>query len=344
MKTNDLIIAIALLACILTPAYVLYFLKYQLFANQKKHKSVIDGISRDVSKLHSEVDNIILDEAQTRVDRSNEVLSLKEGIKRTEVNMQKIKSAIENMVVDVDYIKRSNINDISKANERIDLLKSTYKNNIAKLQREHTEEIMNQNEVQKNFNGDVNARINRINKQLDELQSLNLVVQDMYKRMFSKEFAISVTEKSLEVIDGYFKQEKKDIESIVDKQEEVKSTTEGLGRKRGRPRKQQKEVEGYLPSEFIEIGDITEIPQHIVEELDRKEKEKEEIKVYKPKKYNYKKSRLITAREIEQMFKKKTGLTYYGYVKKYGQEAFMKKRMNAYDSVYYQKYTKNKNK
>lgn len=338
MKTNDLIIAIALLACILTPAYVLYFLKYQLFANQKKHKSVIDGISRDVSKLHSEVDNIILDEAQTRVDRSNEVLSLKEGIKRTESNMQKIKSAIENMVVDVDYIKRSNINDISKANERIDLLKSTYKNNISKLQREHTEEIMNQNEVQKNFNSDVNARINRINKQLDELQSLNVVVQDMYKRMFSKEFAISVTEKSLEVIDGYFK---KDIESIVVK--EAKETTQGIGiggKKRGRPRKQQKEV-GYVPSEFIDVTQV-EVPQHIVEEIDRKEKE--EIKVYKPKKYNYKKSRLITAREIEQMFKEKTGLTYYGYVKKYGQEAFMKKRMNAYDAVYYRKYTKNKNK
>lgn len=340
MKTNDLIIAIALLACILTPAYVLYFLKYQLFANQKKHKSVIDGISRDVSKLHSEVDNIILDEAQTRVDRSNEVLSLKEGIKRTEANMQKIKSAIENMVVDVDYIKRSNINDISKANERIDLLKSTYKNNISKLQREHTAEIMNQNEVQKNFNGDVNARINRINKQLDELQSLNLVVQDMYKRMFSKEFAVSVTEKSLEVIDGYFKQEKKDIESIAVK--EVNETTQRVGgKKRGRPRKQQKEVGGYLPSEFIDVTQV-EVPQHIVEELDRKEKE--EIKVYKPKKYKYKKSRLITAREIEQMFKQKTGLTYYGYAKKYGQEAFMKKRMNAYDAVYYQKYTKNKNK
>ena len=337
MKTNDLIIAIALLACILTPAYVLYFLKYQLFANQKKHKSVIDGISKDVSKLHLEVDNIVLDEAQIRLDRANEVLSIKEGLKRTESNMQKIKSAIENMVVDVDYIKRSNINDISKANERIDLIKSTYKNNISKLQREHTEEIMNQNEVQKNFNSDVNARINRINKQLDELQSLNVVVQDMYKRMFSKEFAISVTEKSLEVIDTYFKQEKKDIESIAD-EKVIKSTG---GNKKGRPRKEQKEV-GYLPKDgFIDVTKA-EVPQYIVEEIDRKEKEKEEIKVFTPKKYKYKKSRLITAREIEEMFKEKTGLTYYGYVKKYGQEAFIKKRQNAYDAVYYRKYTKNK--
>ena len=51
---------------------------------------------------------------------------------------------------------------------------------------------------------------------------------------------------------------------------------------------------------------------------------------------------MITAREIEEMFKEKTGLTYYGYVKKYGQEAFIKKRQNAYDAVYYRKYTKNK--
>ena len=43
-------------------------------------------------------------------------------------------------------------------------------------------------------------------------------------------------------------------------------------------------------------------------------------------------------REIETAFKQKTGLTYRGYVIKYGEEAFKRERNLVYKRLYYQKF------
>jgi hypothetical protein len=81
MNTINFITAIALLACILTPAYVLYFLKYQLFADQKKHKTIIDEIDKDLRQLHYEVEKIQFDEIENRTERNKEILDIKDKLK-----------------------------------------------------------------------------------------------------------------------------------------------------------------------------------------------------------------------------------------------------------------------
>lgn len=284
MNTINLIIGIALLACILTPAYVLYFLKYQLFANQKRHKATIDSISNDLSKLHYEVEKIQFDEVENRIERNKEILEIKEELVSSDYKHSMAKNTIEDMKVRFDYLRRTSNDDISKLNERVDLTNATYVQLINNLEQKLVKSYEIEWVIQRKFNKEVQNKYDKIFKQLDSLESLNEITQQILNRINSKQFAQEVLSAWMNTI----KQDNQDI----DNQEET-TTTE------------------------------------VKKEVKRRSLKKES-------------KRKITSREIEMAFNEKTGLTYRGYVLKYGQEAFSKKKGNIYDSIYYQKFIKPK--
>ena len=319
MNTINLIIAIALLACILTPAYVLYFLKYQLFANQKRYKATIDTISNDLSKLHYEVEKIQFDEVENRLERSKQYLELNDKIDSSHKKHSMTQNNVDNINVSLDYLRRTLNSDMSKVNERIDLVKSTYQNDLTKIRSEfnnvnskiHTTDLFR--------NGEISRKINAFNKQLDDLQSLNITTQQILNRINSKEFAQEVLYAWMKTI----KQEK------VSEQNEVETPNKP---KRGRPSKKQERITRTIPAtELFQYEEQQETPIVAVEPKEKKKRS--------PKRNS---KRLITMREIETAFKDKTGLTYRGYVLKFGEKEFLKKKGNVYDSVYYQKFTKPK--
>ena len=132
MNTFNLITAIALLACILTPAYVLYFLKHQLFANQKKHKETIDIISKDLSKLHYEVEKIQFDEIEHRLERNKQLLELTDKIDSSNMKHSMSQNNIDNINVTIDYLRRTlaeylkkTKDDLKKKEEEIKQTKPT---------------------------------------------------------------------------------------------------------------------------------------------------------------------------------------------------------------------------
>jgi hypothetical protein len=65
----------------------------------------------------------------------------------------------------------------------------------------------------------------------------------------------------------------------------------------------------------------------------------ETIKIPK-KKIKAESKRFITSRELEIFFREKTSLTYRGYVIKFGQEAFLKRKHKVYCQLHYQKIKK----
>jgi len=306
MNTINFITAIALLACILTPAYVLYFLKYQLFANQKKHKATIDTISKDLSKIHYEVEKIQFDEIENRLERNKQLLELTDKIDSSDMKHSISQNTIDNINVTLDYLRRTLNNDMSKVNERIDLTNALHTAFVAKSEDSINDAVETLNDK---FESSIKLSVQGINKlqeEVDSLQSLNITTQQILNRINSKEFVGEILVQWMRK----FQQDRIDKE-----QKEANTKVKG---KRGRPAKQQEEP-------VVEVS---------VEQKEQKEKKKRT-----PKKNS---KRLITMLEIETAFKQKTGLTYRGYVLKFGEKEFLKKKANVYDSVYYQKYTKPK--
>lgn len=315
MNTINLIIAIALLACILTPAYVLYFLKYQLFANQKKHKATIDTISNDLSKLHYEVEKIQFDEVENRLERNKQILELNDKIDSSHKKHSMTKNHIENMNVTLDYLRRTFNDDMSKVNERFELQSALYTAFVAK-----SEESFDKSTSLLDNKYELSLQIlSRLQNDIDSLQSLNMTTQQILNRINSKEFAQEVLYAWMKTI----KQEK------VSEQNEVQTPNKP---KRGRPSKKQEPITRTIPAtELFQEEEQQEAPIVAVEPKEKKKRS--------PKRNS---KRLITMREIETAFKEKTGLTYRGYVLKFGEKEFLKKKGNVYDSVYYQKFTKPK--
>lgn len=318
MKTTDLIISIALLACILTPAYVLYFLKYQLFANQKRHKSIIDSISTDLSKLHYEVEKIQFDEVENRLERNKQLLELTEKIDSSHRKHSMTQNNIDNMNVTLDYLRRTFNDDMSKVNERFELQSALHTAFEAKLEDSLEKSI---SKLDKKYDIDyVMTALNILQIDVDGLQSLNITTQQILNRINSKEFA-------MEVIYAWVNKIQKE---KLSEQNEVKAPSKP---KRGRPSSKKNE-----PNESISEQEPT------LNIIENKQEQEQDIEV-KPKKPRAPKNnarRKISMQEVESAFKEKTGLTYRGYVLKYGQEEFLKKKGNIYDSVYYQKFTKPK--
>ena len=321
---NTIVLPIALLACILTPAYVLYFLKYQLFANQKKHKATIDTMSKDLSQLHYEVENMLLDEAGNKLERNNQILELNQKFDSIMVKHTLTRNHIDNMNVTLDYTRRTFNDDMSKVNERIDLTNATYVQLINNLEQKLVKNYENEWEIQRNFNSVVASKYEKIFKQLDSLESLNEITQQILNRINSKHFA-------QEVLFAWMKTIKKEKQSD---QNDVETPNKP---KRGRPSKKKEPIIRTIPATELyneEQGQEQGQNEEPIVAVEPKEKKKRS-----PKRNS---KRLITMREIETAFKEKTGLTYRGYVLKFGEQAFLKKKSNVYDSVYYQKFTKPK--
>lgn len=321
MNTINLIIAIALLACILTPAYVLYFLKYQLFANQKKHKATIDTISNDLSKLHYEVEKIQFDEVENRLERNKQILELNDKIDSSHKKHSMSRNHIDNMNVTMDFLRRTSNDDISKVNERVDLTNATYVQLINNLEQKLVKSYENEWEIQRNFNSVIASKYEKMFKQLDSLESLNEITQQILNRINSKEFAQEVLYAWMNTI----KQEKVSEQNDVEPPKKEKTSR----------RSRTSIAVAYINQK---LADEEKAKQEVVneEETNTTDVEKEARK-RTPKKDS---KRKITMREIETAFREKTGLTYFGYVTKYGQKAFTKKKGNIYDAVYYQKYKK----
>jgi len=321
---NTIVLPIALLACILTPAYVLYFLMYQLLANQKKHKATIDTMSKDLSQLHYEVENIILDEAENRLERSKQLLELNQKFDSIMVKHTLTRNHIDNMNVTLDYTRRTFNDDMSKVNERVDLTNATYVQLINNLEQKLVKNYENEWEIQRNFNSVVASKYEKIFKQLDSLESLNEITQQILNRINSKHFA-------QEVLFAWMKTIKKEKQSD---QNDVETPNKP---KRGRPAKQQEHNVRNITA--TELSNEEQVKVQVQNEEPIVAFESKERKKRSPKKNS---KRLITMREIETAFKEKTGLTYRGYVLKFGEKEFLRKKANVYDSVYYQKFTKPK--
>jgi len=321
---NTIVLPIALLACILTPAYVLYFLKYQLFANQKKHKATIDTMSKDLSQLHYEVENMILDEAENKLERSKQLLELNQKFDSIMVKHTLTRNHIDNMNVTLDYTRRTFNDDMSKVNERVDLTNATYVQLINNLEQKLVKNYENEWEIQRNFNSVVASKYEKIFKQLDSLESLNEITQQILNRINSKHFA-------QEVLFAWMKTIKKEKQSD---QNDVETPNKP---KRGRPAKQQEHNVRNITA--TELSNEEQVKVQVQNEEPIVAFESKERKKRSPKKNS---KRLITMREIETAFKEKTGLTYRGYVLKFGEKEFLRKKANVYDSVYYQKFTKPK--
>jgi len=321
MNTINFITAIALLACILTPAYVLYFLKHQLLANQKKHKAIIDTISKDLSKLHYEVEKIQFDEIENRLERHKQILELNEKLDSSDMKHSINQNTIDNINVTLDYFRRTLNDDMSKVNERIDLTNALHTAFGAKSEDSLNDAVETFN---KKFESSIQLSVKGINKlqaEVDSLQSLNITTQQILNRINSKEFVGEILVQWMRKLQQ---------EKIEKEQKEANTKVKG---KRGRPAKQQEHnVRNITATElFNEEQKKQEEP---IVEVEQKEKKKRT-----PKKNS---KRLITMREIETAFKQKTGLTYRGYVLKFGEKEFLRKKANVYDSVYYQKFTKPK--
>lgn len=283
MNTINFITAIALLACILTPAYVLYFLKYQLFADQKKHKTIIDEIDKDLRQLHYEVEKIQFDEIENRTERNKEILDIKDKLKSLKGIQSITRNDIENINVQMSYIRTTSINDISKANERIDLQKSLHKSFVSK-----SELLLATTE--KNLNG-----------KIDYLKSLI----DSLER--SKEMMLS----NLNKLNTSIKQNKVQTETET----ETEVPIEKSGKKIIKEKKTQ---------------DLNESSSQVT------------TRKVTPKRESL---RRIKTKELEEFFKQKTGLTYRGYVLKFGQDEFLHKKKKIYKNLYYQKFSEyNRNK
>ena len=312
---NTIVLPIALLACILTPAYVLYFLKYQLFANQKKHKATIDTISKDLSQLHYEVEKIQFDEVENRLERNKEILELNEKIELSHKKHSMTRNNIDNMNITLDYLRRTFNDDMSKVSERFDLQSALHTAFVAK-----SEDSLEKSISLLDNKYDLSLQIlSRLQSDIDSLQSLNITTQQILNRINSKQFAQEVLFAWMNTI----KQEKQSEQNDVETPNKPK---------RGRPSKKQEPITRTIPAtELFQDEEQKEAPIVAIEPKEKKKRS--------PKRNS---KRLITMREIETAFKEKTGLTYRGYVLKFGEKEFLKKKGNIYDSVYYQKFTKPK--
>jgi len=346
MNTFNLLNAIALLACISTPAYVIYYLKY--FIREK-----INTLEENLNDVDLEVTNHDIHIAEINVERKKELHDINELINQFESQLKLSKSntknTFENLHVDMNYLKRTLNDDMSKVNERIDLTNAIHKNTIHKIEDKVFKKYDVEWTIQKNFNSNVHNQHNVVNKQIDSLQSLNITTQSILKRINSKEFAS-------EVLLAWMKKLKEE--------KDVKDAKDAKDAKQPKIKPQSKEKKKYTsnstltkPSESIK----NEVVNIIKEDVNKKRRrgrpakqtilapsnveQEEVVMVVKKKKLNNPKAeskRVISNRELEIFFKEQTQLTYRGFVIKYGEDAFKRAKQLIYKRLHYYKYAKYK--
>jgi hypothetical protein len=318
MNTFNLLNAIALLACISTPAYVIYYLKH--FIIEK-----IKTLQKDVSYLDSQVDRNESIVEENALERTKELIDLNRIIEGLESQLKavnyKTSNTFETLLVDMNYVKRTLNDDISKVNERIDLLKSTYKNELTKIRSEFNNVNSKIHQNERFLNADVNRKLDGFNKQLDSLQSLNITTQSILKRINSKEFAREILLEFLKKDAGTLQYKKKEKKKNEQEQEQIITSTK--------------------PTESVK----SEVVNMIKEDINIvKEKEQaspvEEIVEKKPRKPKKDSKRVIRNRELEVFFKEQTKLTYRGFVIKHGEDAFKREKQLVYKRLYYSKFVK----
>jgi hypothetical protein len=174
MNTFNLLNAIALLACISTPAYVLYYLKYFVGENQKKQTSTINSIESSLFSLESKVEKIQFDEIEKRVEHLNELHDLNKLIDHLEINLKMQQSMSDN--------------NFDNINVQLDYLRRTLDKNINELKNEVTKAVDHSN-----LNAHaVFSKLDNLENDVDGLQSLNMTTQSILNRINSKEFAREV--------------------------------------------------------------------------------------------------------------------------------------------------------
>jgi len=339
MNTFNLLNAIALLACISTPAYVIYYLKY--FIREK-----IKTLQKDVSYLDSEVDRNQLFVEENALERNKELHDINELINQLESQLKLAKSntknTFENLHVDMNYLKRTLNDDMSKVNERIDLTNAIHKNTIDKIQDKVFKKYDAEWTIQKNANKNMMSHGQSVNNQLDDLQSLHITIQSILKRINSKEFA-------REVLFEWMKKIKED--SDAQEAQQAKTKPQSKEKKKSSSTSNDNLTK---PSESVQ----NEVVNIIKEDVNKKRRrgrpakqtipspailEQEVVVVVKEKKINKPKAdskRVISNRELEIFFKEQTQLTYRGFVIKYGQDAFKRAKQLIYKRLHYYKYAK----
>jgi hypothetical protein len=309
MNTFNLINAIALVACILTPTYVLYFLKYHIKQEQKHQKKMIDVLDAQLCDHSIVINKIQTDSLDDFEKRQEQLKEINHNIEKNDVKFKMFKSVAENTFdninVQQNYLRRT------LDNESVELKKSM-QFVIERLESIEASHI--------HFKQTTSESIKKLNSQVDSLQSLNITTQNILKRINSKEFTTELVREWIITLNKE-KKEKEELESLKSKS------------KVGRPRKdKQEEVKQTKPTESV-VSEVVNIIKD--KEPASNEEIVQEKKLRTPKSES---KRRIRTRELEQFFKERTKLTYRGYVIKYGEEAFKREKNLVYKRLYYQKF------
>jgi len=315
MNTFNLINAIALLACILTPTYVLYFLKYHIKQDQKHQKKMIDVLDTqfcDQQIVTNKIQTDILEDFEKRQEQLKEI---NHNIEKNDVKFKMFKSVAENTFdninVQQNYLRRT------LDNESVELKKSM-QFVIERLESIEASHI--------HFKQTTSESIKKLNSQVDSLQSLNITTQNILKRINSKEFTTELVREWIITLNKE-KKEKEERESLRSKS------------KVGRPIKEkQEEVKQTKPTESV-VSDVVNI---IKDQQQEPLVEQESSEEKKPRKTKKDSKRVIRNRELEIFFKEQTRLTYRGFVIKFGEEAFKREKELVYKRLYYYKFVKPK--
>jgi hypothetical protein len=324
MNTFNLITAIALLACISTPAYVIYYLKYFIREQIKTLQKDLFYLDSEVEKNESIVSDILVERNRELIDFNNLIENVESQIKSEK---SKTKNTFENLHVDMNYVKRTLNDDMSKVNERIDLTNALHKNTIDKIQ----EKVSKKNDIQwvsqHHFNSERLSELKHIFTQLDSLQSLNITTQNILTRINSKEFA-------REIWLEWMKHFKEEAEAKEAKRKNKKKNNE-------QEQEQDKSVTSTKPTESVKSEVVNMIKeQPIIPPTPITTSPVDEIVEKKPKKPKADSKRVIRNRELEIFFKEQTRLTYRGFVIKFGEEAFKREKQLVYKRLYYYKFFK----
>ena len=326
MNTFNLINAIALLACISTPAYVIYYLKY--FIREK-----INTLEENLNDVDLEIANHDSHIAEINYERNKELIDFNNLIENVESQLKsvnnKTSNTFEQLHVDMNYVKRTLNDDMSKVNERIDLTNAMHKNTIDKIQ----EKVSKKNDIQWVSQHHLNSRIlnenDEVFKQLDSLQSLNITTQSILKRINSKDFA-------REILLTWMKQIKEESEA-KEAQEAKEAKTKN--KKKKNEQEQEQIITSTKPTESVK----SEVVNMIKEDVNIVKEQAplvEEIVAKKPRKPKKDSKRVIRNRELEIYFKEQTRLTYRGFVIKFGEDAFKREKQLVYKRLYYSKFVK----
>jgi hypothetical protein len=328
MNTFNLLNAIALLACISTPAYVIYYLKYFIREKMNILEENLNDVDLEIANHDSHIAEINFERKKELHDINNLMENVESQLKS--VN-NKTSNTFEQLHVDMNYVKRTLNDDMSKVNERIDLTNDLHKNTIDKIQ----EKVSKKNDIQwvsqHHFNSERLNELKHIFKQLDSLQSLNITIQSILTRINSTEFAREVMLEFLkkdEVKLEFRKKEKKKAEKVEN--EEIITST--------KPTESVKSEVVNMIKEDVNI--VKEQPTLTPTPITTSPVD--EIVEKKPRKTKKDSKRAIRNRELEIFFKEQTKLTYRGFVIKFGEEAFKREKELVYKRLYYYKFVKPK--